>query len=94
MSKQFRPTPIHRAVVQLALLSAGGVALAQEQPQAEADKNQDSQTIVVKGQRAALQSAQKIKQNADEIVDSVVAEERPASCPTSRSPRCCSAWWA
>jgi TonB-dependent receptor len=77
MSKQFRPTPIHRAVVQLVLLSAGGVAVsAHAQAQAEADKTAEpTQVIVVKGQRAALQSAQKIKQNADEIVDSVVAEE-------------------
>ena len=77
MSKQFRPTPIYRAVVQLALLSAGSVALAQAQTQeADKDKTADApQTIVVKGQRAALQSAQKNKQNADEIVDSVVAEE-------------------
>jgi TonB-dependent receptor len=73
MSKQFRPTPIHRAVVQLVLLSAGGVAMAQTQ--ADADKSTDVQTIVVKGQRAALQSAQKIKQNSEEIVDSVVGEE-------------------
>jgi TonB-dependent receptor len=77
MSKQFRPTPIHRAVVQLALLSAGGVAAtAYAQAQAEGDKGEEStQVIVVKGQRAALQSAQKIKQNSEEIVDSVVAEE-------------------
>ena len=77
MSKQFRPTPIHRAVVQLALLSAGGVAAsAYAQAQAEGDKAAEpTQVIVVKGQRAALQSAQKIKQNAEEIVDSVVADE-------------------
>ncbi|WP_229489679.1 TonB-dependent receptor [Pseudoduganella namucuonensis] len=31
--------------------------------------------VVVSGQRAALQSAQKIKQNADEIVDSIVADD-------------------
>ena len=32
-------------------------------------------TVVVTGQRAALQSAQKLKQNADEVVDSIVAED-------------------
>lgn len=32
-------------------------------------------TVVVSGQRAALQSAQRIKQHADEIVDSVVADD-------------------
>jgi TonB-dependent receptor len=31
--------------------------------------------VVVSGQRAALQSAQKLKQNADEVVDSIVAED-------------------
>ena len=33
------------------------------------------ETVIVSGQRRALMSAQKIKQNADEVVDSVVAEE-------------------
>lgn len=32
-------------------------------------------TVVVTGQRAALQSAQKIKQDSDEIVDSIVADD-------------------
>ena len=32
-------------------------------------------TVVVTGQRAALQSAQKIKQNSDELVDSIVADD-------------------
>jgi iron complex outermembrane receptor protein len=32
-------------------------------------------TIVVTGQRAAIESAQKIKQHSDEIVDSIVAED-------------------
>lgn len=40
-------------------------ALAQEQ----------METIVVTGQRAALESAQKMKQNSTEIVDSIVAED-------------------
>jgi iron complex outermembrane recepter protein len=33
------------------------------------------ETVIVTGQRAALESAQKIKQESDEIVDSVVAED-------------------
>ncbi|WP_338111484.1 TonB-dependent receptor [Roseateles koreensis] len=33
------------------------------------------ETVVIKGQRAALASAQKIKQNSDEIVDSIVADD-------------------
>jgi TonB-dependent receptor len=38
-------------------------------------KPEGVQTIVVSGQRAALQSAQKIKQDSDEIVDSIVADD-------------------
>jgi iron complex outermembrane receptor protein len=38
-------------------------------------QDQELSEIVVTGQRAALESAQKIKQNASEIVDSIVAED-------------------
>lgn len=72
MNKQFKVTAIHRGVIHLVLLSAGGVAFAQ----AQTDKAPATlDTVVVKGQRAALQSAQKRKQESEEIVDSVVAEE-------------------
>lgn len=74
MKKQFQTTAIRRGVIHLALLSAGGGAFAQSQP--ADDKTPASlETVVVKGQRAALQSAQKIKQNSEEIVDSVTAED-------------------
>jgi iron complex outermembrane receptor protein len=43
-------------------------------PTATATSAQQS-VVVVTGQRAALQSAQKLKQNSDEIVDSIVAED-------------------
>ncbi|RZL39119.1 MAG: TonB-dependent receptor, partial [Rubrivivax sp.] len=36
---------------------------------------QKVETVVVSGRRAALESAQKIKQNSDEIVDSIVADD-------------------
>jgi TonB-dependent receptor len=76
MKNQFQTTAVHRAVVQLALLAGGGIAFAQTTPQTDqATPTAPTQTIEVKGQRAALQSAQQIKQNAEEIVDSVVAEE-------------------
>jgi TonB-dependent receptor len=42
---------------------------------APAQADQQSQSVVVTGQRAALQSAQAIKRNAEQIVDAVVAEE-------------------
>ena len=45
---------------------------AQETPQSNAT---EIETVVVTGQRAALESAQAIKQNSREIVDSIVAED-------------------
>jgi iron complex outermembrane receptor protein len=63
----FKKTAIASAIAQIALL-ASSAAWAQ----ATAD---NTATVVVTGQRAALQSAQKLKQNADEVVDSVVAED-------------------
>jgi len=72
MKNQFRTTAIYRGVAQLALLSASGAVLAQAAPE---PSQTTLDTVVVTGQRQALQSAQKIKQNAEEIVDSVVAEE-------------------
>jgi len=57
----------------------GAIALvqpvwAQETPKNTTDNN-GIETIVVSGQRASLESAQAIKQNSDEIVDSIVAED-------------------
>jgi TonB-dependent receptor len=82
MKRQFKKTTLSIAVAQ-AMLICGGAAFAQTAAQAPdsaasgtlqgADK--DTQLIVVTGQRAALQSATKLKQNAEEIVDAVVAEE-------------------
>jgi len=69
---RFKRTAIAVAAGQFALL-ASGIALAQAQtttPDASG-----ANVVVVTGQRAALQSAQKIKQNSDEIVDSIVADD-------------------
>lgn len=67
--RQFKRTAISGAVLQAVLLGAGAVhAQGSAEPQTLAP-------VAVSGQRAALQSAQKLKQNAEEIVDSVVAEE-------------------
>jgi iron complex outermembrane recepter protein len=75
---QFRKTAIALAVAQIAFV-ASGAAYAQSEAAKAADNRAapDSNTavVVVTGQRAALQSAQKIKQDADEIVDSVVADD-------------------
>jgi len=67
--RQFKRTAISGAVAQALLLAAGAV-YAQSTTDAV-----PLAPVVVTGQRAALQSAQKLKQNAEEIVDSVQAEE-------------------
>ncbi|UGQ44549.1 TonB-dependent receptor [Massilia endophytica] len=56
------------AAAQFAMM-ASGAALAQSAT------DDSSATVVVTGQRAALQSAQNIKKNNDEIVDSIVADD-------------------
>ena len=70
---QFNKTAIALAVAQITFLS-GNVATAQTAP-APAEKAGETAVVIVTGQRAALQSAQKIKQNSDEIVDSIVADD-------------------
>jgi len=82
MRRQIKKTALSVAVAQAALI-LGSAAYAQTAVQAAAaspsgaERGAESETpsIVVSGQRAALQSAIKIKQNAEEIVDAVVAEE-------------------
>ncbi|MFN3861023.1 MAG: TonB-dependent receptor [Roseateles sp.] len=76
MNKHQR-TAISLAAAQAALLCSG-LAAAQTAPApatAAAAPVQKVETVVVSGRRAALESAQKIKQNADEIVDSIVADD-------------------
>jgi TonB-dependent receptor len=78
-------TAIALAVAQIALLShnamaqnaaATGTASAAAAPAAaDATPPAEGSIVVVSGQRAALSSAQKIKQNSDEIVDSIVADD-------------------
>lgn len=68
-----KKTAIAAGVAQVVLLASGALfgpaAMAADKPEAATN------TVVVVGQRAALESAQKIKQNSDEIVDSVVADD-------------------
>ncbi|WP_457324991.1 TonB-dependent receptor plug domain-containing protein, partial [Roseateles sp. P5_E11] len=74
--RHFKRTTLSLAAVQ-ALVWAATPALAQNTPAPAPAANapQALETVVVSGQRAALQSAQKIKQNSDEIVDSIVADD-------------------
>jgi outer membrane cobalamin receptor len=69
MSK-LQKTAIAAAVAQVVLLHTGS-AWAQTADTASAAPA----VVVVSGQRAALQSAQKLKQDSDEVVDSIVAED-------------------
>ncbi|WAT17555.1 TonB-dependent receptor [Aurantiacibacter sp. MUD11] len=55
-------------------MAVSNVAFAQEAPEEEADET-ETNTIVVSGFRASLQSAQGIKENADTFVDVITAED-------------------
>jgi TonB-dependent receptor len=68
---QFRKTAIAVGVSQVVLL-ASGIAYAQTTP---ATDNGGTTSVIVVGQRASLENAQKLKQNADEVVDSIVADD-------------------
>jgi TonB-dependent receptor len=67
--RKFRKTAIALGVAQVAFMASGAV-LAQTAPAADSND-----TVVVVGQRASLESAQKLKQHADEVVDSIVADD-------------------
>lgn len=67
--RKLQKTAIAAAVAQVVVLHASP-AWAQT-----ADAANTGTVVVVSGQRAALQSAQKLKQDADEVVDSIVAED-------------------
>ena len=64
---QFKKTAIAIGVAQIALMYSGSVLAQATQP--------TENVVVVTGQRAALNSAQKIKQTSDEVVDSIVADD-------------------
>ncbi len=71
-----KKTLIATAIAQLGLMSSGSVwAQASAAPSQQQQKKEDATQVVVTGQRAALQSAQKVKQEADEIVDSIIADD-------------------
>lgn len=72
--KPMRMTAMAFAAAQLAALYSGAVQ-AQTAPSAPVAKDGESVSVVVTGQRAAMQSAAKLKQNSEEVVDGVVAEE-------------------
>jgi len=72
--KHFKRTTLSLAAAQ-ALMVCAIPAWGQTTGTPDAPKSQQLDTVVVTGQRAALESAQRIKQNSDEIVDSIVADD-------------------
>jgi TonB-dependent receptor len=68
--RQFNRTAIAVGVAQLCWMSA---VFAQDTAPAAPAAN--SQVVTITGQRAALNSAQQLKKNSDEVVDSIVAED-------------------
>jgi TonB-dependent receptor len=70
--RKFQKTAIAAAVAQIAVLSSN-VVWAQTAD--TTSTGPATAKVVVSGQRAALQSAQKLKQDSDEVVDSIVAED-------------------
>jgi TonB-dependent receptor len=82
MRRHFSKSALSIAAAQALLLCAGGAAAqapaaasAPASAASQADTPDTVQNVVVSGQRAALQSAQAIKRNSEDIVDGVVAEE-------------------
>jgi len=63
------------AVAQTTAAPAAGAASAPASAASQASNVGEVQSVAVSGQRAALQSAQAIKRNSEDIVDGVVAEE-------------------
>ena len=60
------------SIVVIGALGLAGTTYAQDKA---ADAKTDDQVVVVTGQRASLKSAQTIKKNSDEVVDSIVADD-------------------
>ena len=70
-----KKTLIATAIAQLGLISGGSVWAQTPAAPSQPQKKEEAAQVTVTGQRAALQSAQKIKQEADEIVDSISADD-------------------
>ncbi|WP_198118162.1 TonB-dependent receptor [Massilia rhizosphaerae] len=74
--RNFQKTAIAAAVAHVAVFSSAAAwAQTTGDTTAPATESAAPNVVHISGQRAALQSAQKIKQDADEVVDSIVAED-------------------
>lgn len=74
MSK-FQKTAIAAAVAQVAFLYTQAAWAQTSNTTGTTQASGTGNVVVISGQRAALQSAQKLKQDSDEVVDSIVAED-------------------
>jgi TonB-dependent receptor len=72
---EFKKTAIAAGVAQVILMASGAAFAQTGNSTADQDKEAKVSTVIVSGQRAALQSAANIKRNSDEIVDSIVAAD-------------------
>jgi iron complex outermembrane receptor protein len=72
---KFQKTAIAAAVAQVVVLYTSAAWAQTADPRAPSPAPGKENIVVVSGQRAALQSAQKLKQDSDEVVDSIVAED-------------------
>lgn len=73
--KHLKKTAIALGLAQMTMMLSGAAVAQTEAPKTTDAQAAEPVAVIVTGQRAALQSAQKIKQNSDEIVDSIVAED-------------------
>ena len=77
------PTPSNAASAPAAAASApanaasapAAAAASETKPQPTGKSDVKLDTVIISGRRAALETAQRIKQDADEVVDSIVAED-------------------
>ncbi|HEX8404177.1 MAG TPA: TonB-dependent receptor plug domain-containing protein, partial [Duganella sp.] len=73
--KQFKKTAIALGLAQMAMMASGAAHAQTAEAPATPAPAAAPVAVVITGQRAALQSAQKIKQNSDEVVDSIAADD-------------------
>ncbi|WP_338762619.1 TonB-dependent receptor [Massilia sp. METH4] len=73
--RHLQKTALAVAIAQLSFWTHGAASGQEVSANTNAPAAGNGAVVVVSGQRSALQSAQKLKQDADEVVDSVVAED-------------------
>lgn len=70
-----QPGRRHAIAIAAALCAMPALAQTTDTPAAPAAPSAETQQVVVTGMRASLQKAQDLKKNADQVVDSIVADD-------------------